>query len=192
MITDGVSSWREGACARSFRVISNCRRRKSAFNTPRTANRCWTPGRHLRGRCTSTSPHSGDLALVAVTGVGETGVDLEEIRPEFPCERVARHFFSASEVLSLGSLVEEERTEAFFRCWTRKEAFIKANGQGLSLRLDQFDVSLEPEEPPALLRTAWDVHEAAHWSLRTLQAGPGHAAALAVRGHDYELRLRQL
>jgi 4'-phosphopantetheinyl transferase len=136
--------------------------------------------------------HSGELALVAVTGVGETGVDIEEIRPAFPVDQVARHFFSAGEVLCLGSLDPEERTAAFFRCWTRKEAFIKAHGMGLSLPLDQFDVSLAPGDPPALLRTAWDPREVSNWSLREVRTQPGFAASVAVRGHGYRLQCRQL
>jgi 4'-phosphopantetheinyl transferase len=79
------------------------------------------------------------------------------------------------------------RHEAFFNCWTRKEAFIKAIGIGLSLSLDQFDVALAPAEPAALLRTRWDEAEAARWSLKAIDVGPGYVAAVAVGGHNWQL-----
>ena len=135
--------------------------------------------------------HSDALALFALTGIGAVGIDVEPIRPECPAEQIARHFFSDGEIDHLGRLAPQERAGAFFRCWARKEAFIKAIGLGLSLPLDQFDVTLAPGEPASLLRTAWDPGEAAHWSLRALEAGPGFAAALAVRGHGYRLRCWQ-
>jgi 4'-phosphopantetheinyl transferase len=75
-----------------------------------------------------------------------------------------------------------ERTQAFFNCWTRKEAFIKALGMGLSLPLDQFDVSLAPGETAALLRTRWDANEALKWSLTALDIASEYAAAVVVEG----------
>lgn len=86
----------------------------------------------------------------------------------------------------------EQQPEAFFACWTRKEAYIKAKGQGLAIRLDQFDVSLVPGEPAALLRSAEDSREALRWSLHTLSPADGYEGALAVEGHDCELRCWQL
>ena len=77
--------------------------------------------------------------------------------------------------------------QAFFLCWTRKEAYIKARGEGLSLPLDQFDVSLVPGEPAALLSTHRNPHEAFRWSLQELTPAPGYAAALAVEGHGWHL-----
>lgn len=131
--------------------------------------------------------HSGSLALYAFTRVGEIGVDLERIRPELTSEDIAERFFSASEVARLNELSAELRHEAFFNCWTRKEAFIKALGTGLSLSLDQFDVTLAPTEPAALLRTRWDESEAARWSLKTIDVGSGYVAAVAVAGRDWHL-----
>ncbi|MDH4217048.1 MAG: 4'-phosphopantetheinyl transferase superfamily protein, partial [Gallionella sp.] len=131
--------------------------------------------------------HSNELALLAVTGLGAIGIDIEKMRPDFPSAQIARRYFSAGEIEALGNLAPPEYAEAFFRCWTRKEAFIKATGRGLNLPLDQFDVTLASGEAAALLRTAWDKDEAAHWSLRELQAGNGFTAALAVRGHDFQM-----
>ncbi len=76
----------------------------------------------------------------------------------------------------------------FFRCWTRKEAYIKATGEGLSLPLHQFDVSVAPENRDALLSTRPDNSEAALWSLREISAGAGYVAALCVRGRQWHLK----
>lgn len=131
--------------------------------------------------------HSGGLALYAFTRIGEIGIDLEHVRPDFTGEDTARRFFSTNEVTCLSKLPESARHEAFFNCWTRKEAFIKAIGIGLSLPLDQFDVTLAPAEPAALLRTRWDESEAARWSLKSIDIGPGYVAAVAVGGDNSQL-----
>jgi 4'-phosphopantetheinyl transferase len=131
--------------------------------------------------------HSGGLALYAFTRIGEIGIDLEHIRSDFTGEDIARRFFSATEVTCLSKLPESARDKAFFNCWTRKEAFIKAKGIGLSLALDQFDVSVAPAEPAALLRTRWDENEAARWSLKSIDIGPAYVGAVAVGGHHWQL-----
>lgn len=130
--------------------------------------------------------HSGGLALYAFTRIGEVGIDLEYIRPEFTGDDIARRYFSPGEVASLNQLPETSRHQAFFDCWTRKEAFIKAKGLGLSLGLNQFDVTLDPEQPAALLQTRWDETEAARWSLRAIAAGPEYAAAVALQAHGWQ------
>jgi medium-chain acyl-[acyl-carrier-protein] hydrolase len=135
--------------------------------------------------------HSHGLALFAVSRGRELGVDLERIRPEFAGEPVARRFFSPREVAALGVLTGERRHEAFFVCWTRKEAYLKATGKGLTLPLDCFDVSLLPGEPAALLATRHDPAEAGRWSLRALAPGRGYAGALAVEGSGWQLRCGQ-
>jgi 4'-phosphopantetheinyl transferase len=132
--------------------------------------------------------HSHGLALVAVTRGREIGVDLERISAEAANEQIAERFFSPREIIKLRSLPTDRQTEAFFHCWTRKEAYIKARGEGLSLPLDQFDVSLVPGEPAALLSTQADPHEASRWGLQELVLGPGYVAALAVEGHDWQLQ----
>jgi 4'-phosphopantetheinyl transferase len=115
------------------------------------------------------------------------GVDVERIRPKVAQEKIAERFFSPREVTLLRALPAPLQATAFFACWTRKEAYIKATGEGLTLPLDQFDVSLVPGEPAALLRTAWDPQEAARWALQDLAPAPGYRAAVAVAGHDWRL-----
>lgn len=125
---------------------------------------------------------SNDLALYAITLNREVGIDIEFIRENFAGEEIAERFFSANEVAALQKLPSEQREEAFFNCWTRKEAFIKAIGEGLSYGLDQFDVSLAPNQPAQLLQVRGSVAEAQRWSLQSLEPAPGYAAALAVEG----------
>ena len=135
--------------------------------------------------------HSGGVALYAVTVGREVGVDVERVREEMDCVGMADRFFSADEVKVLNSLAPEAQTRAFFDCWARKEAYIKARGEGLSMPLDSFDVSLAPGEPAALLRTRGDAAEASRWTLRELSPGQGFAAAVAVEGGGWRLRCWQ-
>lgn len=132
--------------------------------------------------------HSQELALIAVTQDCDIGVDLEYIRSDFPCEEIAAKFFSKTEFTVLRSLPSHLQTTAFFTCWTRKEAFIKATGKGLSLPLDKFDVSLLPGEPAKLLHTAWDETEAQRWTLQATIPDAGYVGALAVAGKNHNLR----
>lgn len=132
--------------------------------------------------------HSHGLALLALTRGRDVGVDVERLRDmERDGEPLAERFFSPREVAALRSLPLELRREAFFHCWTRKEAYIKAVGKGLALPLDQFDVTLQPGEPAALLATQGDSQEARRWSMRSLQPGEGFVAALAVEGYSWNL-----
>ena len=131
--------------------------------------------------------HSDGLALYGITRGREIGIDLERVRPVAEVEQIAERFFSAQENAVFRTLPASLKHEAFFTCWTRKEAYIKARGEGLSLSLDQFDVSLVPGEPAMLLSTRGDPREALRWLLRELMPGPGYVAALAVEGHDWRL-----
>ncbi|MGB8681806.1 MAG: 4'-phosphopantetheinyl transferase superfamily protein [Candidatus Binatus sp.] len=131
--------------------------------------------------------HSHGTALYAVTRGREIGVDLEFIRCDLEAEQIAERFFSHREIATLRALPLSLRKYAFFLCWTRKEAYIKARGDGLSMPLDQFDVSLIPGEPAALLSTQPDRGEAVRWSLWNLTPASGYAAALAAEGRDWTL-----
>ena len=126
--------------------------------------------------------HSNGVALYAVTAGREVGVDLEFVRADFAGVEIAESFFSRREVSALRALPPGALTDAFFDCWTRKEAYIKARGEGLSHPLERFTVSLAPGEPAALLCTDDDPREAARWSLVRLPPGEGFRAALAVEG----------
>ncbi len=135
--------------------------------------------------------HSHQLALYAVTRGRKIGVDLENIRTDFACEEIAERFFAPAEKTRLRAIVPEMKHEAFFNGWTRKEAYIKARGQGLAFPLHQFEVSLTPGEPAALLDVAGDFFETSRWTLRELEPGPDYAAALAVEGRDWQLKCWQ-
>src|SRR5688500_18220547 len=133
--------------------------------------------------------HSRGVGLVAVSEGKELGVDVEHIRADFATEDIARRFFSPREVAAFNALPPELRVNAFFRCWTRKEAYIKAIGLGLSQPLDGFDVTLAPDESPALLRA--DRHDASRCSARDLAVGSDYAAALVVEGQISNMRCWQ-
>ena len=132
--------------------------------------------------------HSGDFALLAVTQNRKVGVDVERIRQGISSHVIAQQYFSKAEVAELQSLPMEQREAAFFTCWTRKEAYIKAQGIGLSLPLESFDVSLSPNEPAMLRAVRPDSQEAARWTLFSLNVVPKYAGALAVEGLDLDFR----
>jgi len=133
--------------------------------------------------------HSGDYALVAVTQNCKVGVDVELIRSDMEHEKIANRFFSPNEVSELMALPPEQRELAFFHCWTRKEAYIKAHGLGLSLPLDSFDVSLTPHEPAILRATRPDAREAGCWTLVSLGVDSGYTAAIVAEGKNLKVRL---
>ena len=124
--------------------------------------------------------HSGDYILVGFVWGRAIGVDVELIRPDIEPEKMAKRFFSAKEQQDLASLSLADRIPAFFRCWTRKEAYVKATGEGLGLPLSQFDVSFLPGEPAALLEARPDPLEASRWWMQDVDLGPDHAAAVIV------------
>jgi len=124
--------------------------------------------------------HSNRLALFAVMYEREVGVDLEWVRDDFASLELAERFFSPAEVTALRALPTGARTNAFFECWTRKEAYVKACGRGLSYPLHRFTVSLTPDTPAALLSTDDNPCEASRWSIINLCPAAGYRAALAV------------
>jgi 4'-phosphopantetheinyl transferase len=139
-------------------------------------------------QCDFNLSHSGELALLAVTRGQTVGVDVERHRPDFAGQEIAERFFSREESGKLCALPEERRVEAFFKCWTRKEAYIKAIGEGLSIPLSTFDVAFAPDEPPALLRVAGHPEELERWRLYNLEPGEGYEGALLVEGRQHVLR----
>ena len=133
--------------------------------------------------------HSGEWLLIALAYGRALGVDVERMRADMATSEIAARFFSPTECFALASLPAQMQCEAFFDCWTRKEAYLKARGDGLSLPLAQFDVAFGPGTEPRLLATRHDPAEVQRWALRALNVGPGHRAALAVEGSGWSLRL---
>jgi 4'-phosphopantetheinyl transferase len=132
--------------------------------------------------------HSHALALFAFSRDAELGVDVELDDGDFSRELIAERFFSPAEVSVLRSLDAPEQPRAFLRCWTRKEAFLKARGDGLNLPLASFDVTLHPDAPAELLRTNWSAEEPSRWSLRDLSdPEAGYLAALAIEARDFNV-----
>lgn len=132
--------------------------------------------------------HSGDWILIALAMDRPVGIDVECLRMDMACETIAARFFSPRERQALASLPAEQRTAAFFECWTRKEAYLKARGDGLTLALDGFDVSLLPGRQPRLLATRHDPEDVTRWRMANVHPGPGHAAAVVARGFGWRLR----
>jgi len=132
--------------------------------------------------------HSGGCGLLAVTRGRRVGVDVEHVRADFAGEDIARRFFAPAEVDALAASAPGEYVAAFFRCWTRKEAYVKARGDGLSLPLDRFVVPLEPAATRALASCLDDPSECSRWSLREIVPAPGYLGALVVEGNGWTLR----
>ncbi len=131
--------------------------------------------------------HSGGLALFAVTRLGKVGLDVEQIRRVSKSEHIVSRFFSPAEQAAIQALPEALREEAFFACWTRKEAFIKATGVGLRFPLASFDVSVSSQEPTRLLRVDGDQQAPDHWSIYSMTPAPGYIGALVVEGQPRQL-----
>ena len=134
---------------------------------------------------------SDRVVLFAFTRDRGIGVDIERVRDISEMDQIAERFFSVRENAVFRALPESKKKEAFFNCWTRKEAFIKASGDGLSRSLDKFDVSLVPGEPARLLRTEGDSKGASRWSIQDLKPASGFAAAFAVEVRRWQLHCWQ-
>jgi 4'-phosphopantetheinyl transferase len=120
--------------------------------------------------------HSGDYAAVAITRVAATGVDIEQIRLDaVHSDAIAQRHFAPGEQQQLSAIPQAGRAEAFFQFWTRKEAFVKARGDGLFSGLDRFEVSLNGA---ALLSVAGQ--PATNWWISSLPIVPGYAGAVVV------------
>jgi 4'-phosphopantetheinyl transferase len=133
--------------------------------------------------------HTSGLVLLAVCRGKNIGVDIERVRKDLNVKEISGRFFSAAEHGALLRMPEKLSHQAFFGCWTRKEAFVKARGEGLSCPLESFDVSVAPEVEDVTLITRPDVHEAGKWHLQSLNFFPEYAAALAIeRPHKGELQ----
>ena len=132
--------------------------------------------------------HSKEMALYAVTRARRVGVDVEHIRSHTDCDRIAERFYAAREAEALRDLPPEERGEAFFRCWTRKEAYLKARGGGLALGLSSFEVSIGAGDSDALICVRDDPAAGHRWQLANVEIGMGYAGAVAVEQRGLLLR----
>jgi 4'-phosphopantetheinyl transferase len=124
--------------------------------------------------------HTQGAVLLGICRQRAVGVDIERVREDFSVQEIANRFFSQTEQQALMNLPEAEQRPAFFRCWTRKEAFLKARGHGLSFPLDRFDVSVGADETEVTLTTRPDVSESERWQILQVPAPEGYAAAVAV------------
>lgn len=136
--------------------------------------------------------HAGEVSLIAVAQGREVGVDVEqvqEVSSDDPASlyRIAQRFFAPNEVRQLRQLPEAALVQAFFTCWTRKEAFIKAKGLGLAIPLDSFEVSFLPSARPELISFEADLVEKERWSFYALEPLPGYVGALVVEGKHLDL-----
>jgi 4'-phosphopantetheinyl transferase len=133
--------------------------------------------------------HSNDLAVVAVAADRDIGVDIEALRPVPEMEEIARRYFSEQEAIDLMRSGGDAREQNFFRIWTRKEAFIKAIGEGLSCPLDSFAVSVDRDEAARVIQLHGDADAARAWQLHAFQPAPRYAGALAYRGDRLRLQI---
>jgi 4'-phosphopantetheinyl transferase len=126
--------------------------------------------------------HSRGLAVYGFARHRELGIDLEPIRPEFSGEAIAERHFSPQELEEWHRLTPGLRAEAFFLCWTRKEAYVKARGEGLQIPLASFSVTLTPGQPEELQSV-----DSAKWHLHSFEPAPGYAAAIVGEEKDWRL-----
>lgn len=135
--------------------------------------------------------HSGALALLAFTELGEIGIDVEQIHTDIPYEEIVAYAFSPRENVALSVLPENMRRRAFFAGWTCKEAYAKATGRGLSLPLGRLDISLPPGGRTEPMLVEGDARETHRWSLQGLDLGGEYAAAVVVEGHNWKVLCRE-
>jgi 4'-phosphopantetheinyl transferase len=132
--------------------------------------------------------HSGGFACIGVTRGAAIGVDIEAVRNLDDMPLLARQCFAPAEVDALEQLPPAVRLYGFFNAWTRKEAYIKATGAGLSCPLESFEVTLAPGDEPRIRVIDGSAGKAARWSLRAVVPMPGLLAAMAVDGIVHTMR----
>ena len=152
-----------------------------AFGKPALAPLCLRTT-DARKNVSFNCTHSGGVFLCAVCNHDPIGVDIETPRPIDDLLGLAEAHFSRAEIAALRRIDPPQQLHAFFNCWTRKEAYIKATGKGLSARLDNFSVSLSPGEPARLLSCADNPTHTETYSIHELTSVPGHVGAIAAKG----------
>lgn len=131
--------------------------------------------------------HSESFALCAITHSREIGIDIERVRNEISVAQIVRRFFSSGEIHSIETLHEEKQNQLFFQYWTRKEAFLKGMGQGLSFPMEQCDVSLMSGVTFSPVIFHHEKSENSDWHVKDLFPAEGYVAAIAVEGRDCDL-----
>ena len=124
--------------------------------------------------------HSENLIVIGLTRVCPLGVDVEHLRLVSEAESIAERFFSAAEAQVFCDAPPHLKPQTFFNCWTRKEAYVKAVGDGLHIPLDSFEVTLRPGESPMMSTLDGNVERAAGWSVYHLEPAPGYVGALVM------------
>lgn len=142
------------------------------------------------GRIEFNVSHSTSVAVFAFTRGCSIGIDVERFRTLPDMQAIANDFFCSAETAELMALPPEQREHAFFLCWTRKEAYVKATGDGLSASLDSFRVSLQPGRSASLIHLAHDMHGAKAWTLNDLRLACDLAAAVAYGDRQRPLRVK--
>lgn len=132
--------------------------------------------------------HSGNMVVLGFVRDSEIGVDVEKIKADFDVLGIAQNFFSTREVKSLLNIPLEHQYRAFYRCWTRKESFIKAKGSGLTIPLHSFAVSLDSDEKAEFLETNWNLNEKNNWKLFSFVPSHNYIGALSVQGSGYSVK----
>ena len=131
--------------------------------------------------------HAHGLALIGIARKREIGIDVELVRPDFASQEIAKRYFSSKEIDRLNALPAGRRTHGFFLCWTRKEAYIKARGDGLHIPLDSFDVSLSPDEPAELFSA-----DESRWKIESFTPSivpeQSYVGAVVAEGKDWKPR----
>jgi len=131
--------------------------------------------------------HSNGLALIAVTRRAALGVDIECVRIVPEADQIAAKFFSPHETAVLNAIPAEQKMEAFFHCWTRKEAYLKATGEGIADALPRIEVSLTPGQSARLLKINGETIAESLWTLNALAPAPGFVGALAIKADSVRL-----
>lgn len=146
-------------------------------------------GRQVESGVQFNLSHTGEQVLIGFCKNKPIGVDLEQVRPPRNLQRLAARYFSAGEQATLAQLSGEQQLQAFFTCWTGKEAFLKCLGEGLSYGLARFEVEIDPERPLSLVQVGGDVQGGRGWQLECFAVGEQHLGALAVQS-DHKLDVR--
>ena len=133
--------------------------------------------------------HSGNYGVYAFSRDSETGIDIEKERPVGDMNAMAKRFFSTKEVDVLMSLPQEEQMNAFFKCWTMKEAYVKACGKGFSVPLDKFAIDFNSDSPQ-LLNVDWEPEEITKWAIYNINTPPGYVTSLVAEGNNHNIIYR--